>query len=270
MAHAVHSQHRETLFLSLSHSTPQSRHCTLHTVLHTRHTERARFIFPSCPPVWSDPQHCRHSILPLRHENTKKGESEAVVRPSPACIACINGTRRKNRSVIAARSHFRICIPPISTPLLIHMATLPTSSDGYIDPAAADTLSQRIWDIDEQLSDIDSIDGNSDFSEFSTTSSTSTRDIQREWDENMEQGRQLFAIVIFPFVGRWIGKKVSYWSKSLSFFSFFRSCFVLFFFCFFFFFNVHGSLTRLFFCFFFQTVWTRFLQHHYKFRTIGA
>ncbi|KAF8931036.1 hypothetical protein EDD21DRAFT_372822 [Dissophora ornata] len=108
---------------------------------------------------------------------------------------------------------------------------LPTTADGYIDTAAAasaDTLAQRIWDIDEQLTDIDSIDGDSDISEFSTTSSTSTRDIQREWDENMEQGRQLFAIVIFPFVGRWLGKKVSYW------------------------------------------VWTKFLEHHYKFRAIGA
>jgi hypothetical protein len=94
-------------------------------------------------------------------------------------------------------------------------APLPTTKDGYIDTAALekDTLAQRIWDIDEQLSDIESIDDDSDFSEFSTTS-TSTRDIQREWDENMEQGRQLFAMVIFPFVGRWIGKKVSYWGKS--------------------------------------------------------
>ncbi len=99
--------------------------------------------------------------------------------------------------------------------------TLPTTADGYIDTAAPetrDTLIQRIWDIDEQLSDIDSIDDDSDFSEFSTTSSTSTRDIQREWDENMEQGRQLFAIVIFPFVGRWLGKKVSYWGMSCLFF----------------------------------------------------
>ncbi|KAF9925108.1 hypothetical protein FBU30_005067 [Linnemannia zychae] len=109
-------------------------------------------------------------------------------------------------------------------------ASLPTTEDGYIDAAALekDTLAQRIWNIDEQLSDIESIDDDSDFSEFSTTSSTSTRDLQREWDENMEQGRQLFAIVIFPFVGRWIGKKVAYWA------------------------------------------WTRFLQHHYKFRSFGA
>ncbi|KAF9108329.1 hypothetical protein BGX29_001606 [Mortierella sp. GBA35] len=107
-------------------------------------------------------------------------------------------------------------------------ASLPTTEDGYIDTEAKetkDTLAQRIWDIDEQLSDVDSIDDDSDFSEFSTTSSTSTRDIQRE---NMEQGRQLFAMVIFPYVGRWLGKKMSYW------------------------------------------VWTRFLQHHYKFRSIGA
>ncbi|KAF9897178.1 hypothetical protein BX616_006048, partial [Lobosporangium transversale] len=94
---------------------------------------------------------------------------------------------------------------------------LPTTSDGYIDidatsagaGTATDTLTQRIWDIDDQLTnDIDSIDGDSDISEFSTTS---TRDIQREWDENMEQGRQLLAFVIVPFVGRWLGKKVSYW-----------------------------------------------------------
>ncbi|KAF9143903.1 hypothetical protein BGX30_014387 [Mortierella sp. GBA39] len=110
-------------------------------------------------------------------------------------------------------------------------APLPTTADGYIDTTAQetkDTLEQRIWDIDEQLSEVESIDDDSDFSEFSTTSSTDTRDIQREWDENMEQGRQLFAMVIFPFVGRWIGKKMSYW------------------------------------------VWTRFLQHHYKFRSFGA
>ncbi|KAF9186698.1 hypothetical protein BGZ51_009820 [Haplosporangium sp. Z 767] len=93
---------------------------------------------------------------------------------------------------------------------------LPTTEDGYIDtsaPEVKDARSQRIWDIDEQLSEIESIDDDSDFSEFSTTSSTSTRDIQREWDENMEQGRQLFAIVIFPYVGRWLGKKASHWSK---------------------------------------------------------
>ncbi|KAG0331905.1 hypothetical protein BG000_010504 [Podila horticola] len=111
---------------------------------------------------------------------------------------------------------------------------LPTGADGYIDESVAatgpDTLAQRIFEIDEQLSDVASIDegDESDFSDFSTTSSTDTRDIQREWDENMEQGRQLFAIVIFPYIGRWMGKKVSYW------------------------------------------VWGRFLQHHYKFRSIGA
>ncbi|KAF9429232.1 hypothetical protein BGZ76_001632 [Entomortierella beljakovae] len=92
------------------------------------------------------------------------------------------------------------------------MSELPTTSDGYIDTIAAgpaDTLANHTWSIDEQ---IESIDGDSDFSEFSTTSSTDTRDIQREWDENLEQGRQLFAIVIFPYIGRWLGKKASYWS----------------------------------------------------------
>ncbi|KAF9405948.1 hypothetical protein BGZ94_003306 [Podila epigama] len=117
---------------------------------------------------------------------------------------------------------------------------LPTGSDGYIDESAAmpDARHQRIWDLDEKLSEVasidetdiddDDIDDESDFSDESTTSSTYTRDIQREWDENMEQGRQLFAIVIFPYIGRWMGKKMSYW------------------------------------------IWTRFLQHHYKFKSISA
>ncbi|KAG0344710.1 hypothetical protein BG004_004247 [Podila humilis] len=118
---------------------------------------------------------------------------------------------------------------------------LPTGPDGYIDEKVAatgpDSLAQRINEIDEQLSEIESIDGNDDdddddddgsVSDYSTTSSSDARDIQREWDENMEQGRQLFAIVIFPYIGKWMGKKMSYW------------------------------------------IWTRFLQHHYKFQSIGA
>ncbi|KAG0228336.1 hypothetical protein B0O80DRAFT_502734 [Mortierella sp. GBAus27b] len=100
---------------------------------------------------------------------------------------------------------------------------IPTNADGYIDAALAEE-NQRIWDVEDH-SDIESIDGKSELSEFS---STSTRDIQREWDENMEQLRQLVAIVIVPYAGRWLGKKFSHW------------------------------------------VWAKYIQHHYKFRTIGA
>ena len=127
------------------------------------------------------------------------------------------------RSGLLHRSYSFSSLPLQSNSETPMAAPFPTTDDGYIDTTAIDTkdsLAQRIWTIDEQLSDVESIDDDSDFSEFSTTSSTDTRDIQREWDENMEQGRQLFAMVIFPYVGRWFGKKMSYWSKlALSIFS---------------------------------------------------
>ncbi|KAF9161482.1 hypothetical protein DFQ26_004503 [Actinomortierella ambigua] len=89
------------------------------------------------------------------------------------------------------------------------MAKLPTAADGYIAAEAVEQLvdHERAWDIDDE---IQSIDGDSELSDDSTSSDL-TRDLQREWDENMEQGRQLFALVIFPFVGRFLGKKFSYW-----------------------------------------------------------
>ncbi|KAK3816387.1 MAG: hypothetical protein J3Q66DRAFT_197323 [Benniella sp.] len=98
---------------------------------------------------------------------------------------------------------------------------LPTTTDGYIDATLVEDRFPRQWDQE-------SVDSDLAVSEYSTTSSRDIRDIQREWDENMEQARQLFAIVIVPFAGRWLGKKFSHW------------------------------------------LWGRFLQHHYKFRTIGA
>ncbi|KAF9366211.1 hypothetical protein BGX34_005137 [Mortierella sp. NVP85] len=81
---------------------------------------------------------------------------------------------------------------------------LPTTTDGYIDATLVEDRFPRQWDQE-------SVDSDLAVSEYSTTSSRDIRDIQREWDENMEQARQLFAIVIVPFAGRWLGKKFSHW-----------------------------------------------------------
>lgn len=38
-------------------------------------------------------------------------------------------------------------------------------------------------------------------------------DAEAEWEETKAQFNALFSLVIFPFVGRWLGKKVSFWRK---------------------------------------------------------
>ena len=32
-----------------------------------------------------------------------------------------------------------------------------------------------------------------------------------EWEESLEQLQQLFAIVLLPFFGKWLGRRWSYW-----------------------------------------------------------
>ncbi|KAI9274564.1 hypothetical protein BDA99DRAFT_497917 [Phascolomyces articulosus] len=38
-----------------------------------------------------------------------------------------------------------------------------------------------------------------------------TYDAEAEWEETKEQFNALFSLVVFPFVGRWLGKKFSFW-----------------------------------------------------------
>ena len=34
---------------------------------------------------------------------------------------------------------------------------------------------------------------------------------QLEWEESLEQLQQLFAIVLLPFLGKWLGRRWSHW-----------------------------------------------------------
>lgn len=43
-------------------------------------------------------------------------------------------------------------------------------------------------------------------------------DAEAEWEESKEQLSSLFSLVIFPFVGKWLGKKFSFWGKFSFFF----------------------------------------------------
>lgn len=44
-------------------------------------------------------------------------------------------------------------------------------------------------------------------------------DAEAEWEESKEQLNALFSLVIFPFVGKWLGKKFSFWGKFFVLFS---------------------------------------------------
>jgi hypothetical protein len=35
---------------------------------------------------------------------------------------------------------------------------------------------------------------------------------QKEWEESLIQLQQLFAVVLLPFLGKWLGRKWSYWA----------------------------------------------------------
>ncbi|KIJ26126.1 hypothetical protein M422DRAFT_192602, partial [Sphaerobolus stellatus SS14] len=35
---------------------------------------------------------------------------------------------------------------------------------------------------------------------------------QREWEESVEQLRNILSIVIMPFFGKWLGRKWSHWA----------------------------------------------------------
>ncbi|KAI7867750.1 kinase-like domain-containing protein [Spinellus fusiger] len=39
-------------------------------------------------------------------------------------------------------------------------------------------------------------------------------DAEEEWEESKEQIHQLLSLVVFPFIGKWLGKKFAFWSKS--------------------------------------------------------
>ena len=58
-----------------------------------------------------------------------------------------------------------------------------------------------------------SLDEDNDIRVFSDDENDSlySYDAEAEWEESKEQLNALFSMVIFPFVGKWLGKKFSFW-----------------------------------------------------------
>ncbi|KZP16853.1 hypothetical protein FIBSPDRAFT_53216 [Athelia psychrophila] len=55
-------------------------------------------------------------------------------------------------------------------------------------------------------------------SEASYDSDEEYRQVQKEWEESLEQLQQLVSVVLLPFFGKWLGRKTSYWGSSCSLF----------------------------------------------------
>ncbi|KAI9257653.1 hypothetical protein BY458DRAFT_518546 [Sporodiniella umbellata] len=46
---------------------------------------------------------------------------------------------------------------------------------------------------------------------YSDNDSNYSYDAEAEWEESKEQLFTLFSMVIIPFAGKWIGKRISFW-----------------------------------------------------------
>ncbi|KAJ3721518.1 hypothetical protein FB446DRAFT_162373 [Lentinula raphanica] len=38
---------------------------------------------------------------------------------------------------------------------------------------------------------------------------------QKEWEESLHQLQQIFSIVLLPFLGKWLGRRWSYWGTRI-------------------------------------------------------
>ncbi|CAO3670246.1 unnamed protein product [Umbelopsis vinacea] len=65
---------------------------------------------------------------------------------------------------------------------------------------------QQRWEHD----DLDDIDEGNDAG-YLDELSESSYDADLEWEESKEQINLLLSLVIFPFVGKWLGRKFSFW-----------------------------------------------------------
>lgn len=52
-------------------------------------------------------------------------------------------------------------------------------------------------------------------SEASYDSDEEDRLAEQEWRESLDQLQQLFSIVLLPYLGKWLGRRWSYWGASL-------------------------------------------------------
>lgn len=61
--------------------------------------------------------------------------------------------------------------------------------------------------------DLDSLDTASYHGGFDDTDTTNSYDADEEWEENKQQIQLLFSMIIFPYMGKFLGRKFSFYRK---------------------------------------------------------
>ena len=74
------------------------------------------------------------------------------------------------------------------------IATMPIAFPKPLDPDQSSSSSESSYDEDEEAAMI-----------------------QEEWEESLRQMEMVLSIVIFPFFGKWYGRRFSYWGESFLF-----------------------------------------------------
>lgn len=79
----------------------------------------------------------------------------------------------------------------------------------YIDPKAIPPAAKHLF----RTSSVESLSTSSD-SSYDSTDSRELARLQTEYEESIKQLQMLVSVVVLPFLGKWLGRKVAYAGQS--------------------------------------------------------
>ena len=88
---------------------------------------------------------------------------------------------------------------------------MPDSQPAYLNPDNLPGVQPYLAvdsDAESEASELSS-EADSEDSNYSEEA----RAIAREWDENVKQLQMIVTVVLLPFAGKWMGRKVAYWGQ---------------------------------------------------------
>jgi hypothetical protein len=123
-------------------------------------------------------------------------------------------------SFISSHSSLHTEPDPLSSPARIIMYYLPRGSvSERIRQRASEFADKRKGEkaevrVEQELGDDISIDGDTDSytSEEGGYDDDDEEDLEAQWQEDLRQIRLMFTVVLVPFMARWFGRRVAFWS----------------------------------------------------------
>ncbi|CAG8550427.1 11299_t:CDS:2 [Acaulospora morrowiae] len=100
---------------------------------------------------------------------------------------------------------------------------IPTDDVGYLDEAYINSLSLRLQQNPNYRPASTQVAEDLPLPRETTQDDTET-DVteldEDDWEEILEQTKQIFVAFLLPILGRWLGRKFSFWGKASEFFKF--------------------------------------------------